>query len=291
MIRTTSGSSRMQPLTVPAPRHSVSIIRSILLVLTLAFSVSIACAQPQSTTVGVKGNEKLLTGSRQWRMMDGSTRRLRFIEFTDQGKSGVFQPPVGPSENKLLGAFAKEEQEIFAALKNGTHKIVAIPGLCLNPDFPSGKLERGAMMEGDYWYGETRSWVNTAGKRVTARLICLTDEDVSLIVGDSVARVPLANLSAPDLTYLARLKLGQADLFAGQVMLNSPSWENSPDFRFAITGEHYAALAKRKGDFEGALASALRHVGSKLKKGDWELESFSEIPLDAPVHPPSNQPP
>ena len=128
------------------------------------------------------------------------------------------------------------------------------------------------------------------GKRITARLICLTDEDVSLLIGDSVSRVPLANLSAPDLAYLDRLKLGQADLFAGQVMLNSPSWENYPDFRFTITGEHYAALAKRGGDFEGALASALRHVGSKLKTGDWELESFSEVPENAPVHPRSDQP-
>ena len=107
-------------------------------------------------------------------MMDGSTRRLRFIEFTDQGKSGVFRPPVGQSENKLLDAFAKEEQEIFAALKNGTHKIVTIAGLCLNPDFPTGKLERlerRAMMDGLYWYGETRSWANTAGKRKRPKII------------------------------------------------------------------------------------------------------------------------
>lgn len=227
----------------------------------------------------------MTTGARQWQLSDGKSLRLRFIGFVNDGKSATFKSSDSASFIKPLSVFTKEEQAVFDSLKSGSLKLVDTPGLCLNPNFPTGKLDPEARENGRYWYGETRFWENAGGKRVKARLVSLTDEDVSVVVEDSVARISLAVLSAPDLAYLDQVKRGKAVFFADRVMLTTSSWENSRLFRFMISGEHYAALAEGKGDFETALASALRHVGSKLKKGDWELERFSEVEISAPVHP------
>ena len=90
----------------------------------------------------------------------------------------------------------------------------------MSPDFPIGKVGRNWIYEFD-WCGETRVWVNTEGKSLTARLICLTDENVALRIGWAIARkAAIANklqiLSPPrlrveldtiDPTYLPRGRL------------------------------------------------------------------------------------
>lgn len=218
---------------------------------------------------------RITTGTRDWRMRDGSIKRLRFINFTNNGKSAEILEPGNRSVVSLL-KFAEEEQEVFKALKDGSLKLVTTPDLCMEPNFPNGKLK---WVEGILHYcGALRTWENANGKHIKARLICLTDMDVSLLMaGDTVGRVRLDNLSPADLAYLERIKSGAEPLYADRKIWPHIGWGDA-DYRIMleITGEHAAALADKGSDFENALASVLQHVASKLEPNQWELDSFVE---------------
>ncbi len=218
---------------------------------------------------------RIITGTRDWRMRDGSIKRLRFINFTNNGKSAEILEPRNRSVVSLL-KFAEEEQEVFKALKDGSLKLVTTPDLCMEPNFPNGKLkwEEGIL----HYCGALRIWENTNGKHIKARLICLTDMDVSLLMaGDTVGRVRLDSLSPADLAYLERIKGGAEPLYADRKMWPHIGWGDA-DHRIMleITGEHAAALADKGSDFENALASVLQHVASKLEPNQWEFDSFVE---------------
>ncbi len=227
-------------------------------------------------------NPEIITGARTWRMADGSTKRLRFTGFMKNGDFGYFQTGNAAPGGKPLSAFAAEEQRFFAEFRNGRFKLVSTPGLCMNPEFPNGKLPDWMKEDPQFWSGETRTWENSHGKRVEARLVCLTDEDVSLMTGENVGRVAMNDLSAADLKYIVSLKGGIERTYSEKVTLNNYGWDGGNSFKIAITGEQYAALAKRGSQFETALAAAIRHVSSKLNPDKWELASFSETRAPIP---------
>ncbi|HEY8962332.1 MAG TPA: hypothetical protein VIM57_09015 [Luteolibacter sp.] len=183
--------------------------------------------------------------------------------------------------SKWLNAFAAEEQPTLAALKKGSVKLATIPGFWLRPDFPTGKVDPARL---DFlMLGETRTWENTNGKRIEAKLISLTDEDVSLLIGDNVARVPLKNLGSTDLAYLERLKRGKEPCYRDKVDISNYGWENNPSHRVRLSGEQCARLAKQGSGFEKALAAAIQYAGSKLDADQWELRSFSESLVPRPA--------
>jgi hypothetical protein len=243
-------------------------MRFILLIFAIGWTGNIARAEPQ-----------IITGARTWRMADGSAQRLRFVGFTRNEQFANFQYGTKP-----LSAFSTEDQAVFAALKNGSLKLTTTPGLCMHPNFPNGKLD--PRMTGDSpWTGETRTWQNISGKRIVARLVCLTDEDVSLLIGDSVGRVPLKDLVPADLAYLERLKGDVERNFAAKVEIGGGGWDGGPYYTISISGEKYASLAKQGSHYEEALAAVLRHVSSKLDREKWELDSFTEARTRPPGGP------
>lgn len=227
-----------------------------------------------------------ITGSRKWRMADGSEQPLRLTRILKDNYGGFQTATV----NKVLSLdlFAKEEQEVFAAVKNGSVKLVTTPGLYMQLDFPTGKMDAGTRYDRGHWVGETRIWKNTDGKSLTSRLICLTDEHVFLLNGDSVGRVPLTGLGPDDQAYIERLKRGEARMFPDRVQILQYGWDGGPSHRARLEGERYAALAEKAGNFEVALAGAMRHVSSKLDPSAFELLNFQEQRVHAPsaMHPP-----
>jgi hypothetical protein len=236
----------------------------------------------------VAGDEpKIITGARSWKMADGSTQRLRFTGFFPKNPNfASFQRGNAAPGGKPLSAFAPQEQAVFAALRDGSLVLTKTPGLCMNPDFPSGKLD--PRMTGDSpWTGETRTWTSTNGKSITARLVCLTDEDVSLLINDTVSRVPLMSLMPDDLAYLERLKGGGARSFVDSVEIHREGWDKGHTYTVSISGERYVALAKQGSRFEEALKAALSHVSSKLDSSKWDLVSFSEELCSPPRETPS----
>jgi len=225
----------------------------------------------------------VITGARSWRMADGTVHRLRFTGFSKDGVYPLFQLPKG-REAKSPSAFAAEDRAVLDALKSGSLKLSTAPGLCMMPDFPNGPIDPDMLHF--QWLGETRTWENTNGKRVEARLICLTDEDVSLLIGGNVARVPLKNLGSSDLAYLERLKRGLEPCFPDRIAVVGYGWERGPSHSVYLSGEQYVRLVKRGGDFEKAFAAVIRYVSSQLDSELWELVSFSESL--APAAPESN---
>lgn len=225
---------------------------------------------------GADTNAEIVTGARTWRMADGTTKRLRFTGFTKNENYGLFQSGNAAPGGKAFKDFAVEEQSAFAAFRSGRLTLVSTPGLCINPDFPTGKLPDWMKEDPQFWLGETRTWENSRGKRIEARLICLTDEDVSLLIGETVSRVPLRELSAADISYLLRLKVGGQRTYSDKVNIGHISWDGGEPYTVAISGEKYAALAKQGSNFEEALKAAIRHAKSKQEVSSLELESFTE---------------
>jgi hypothetical protein len=243
----------------------------VLLLCVLGLGSVVAAGEGASDT-----DAEIVTGSRTWRMADGTTKRLRFTGFTKDERYGLFQSGNSAPGGKALDDFAAEEQAVFAAFRNGKLKLLSTPGLCMNPNFPNGKLPGWMKEDPQFWLGETRTWENTSGKRVEARLICLTDEDVSLLIGETVGRVSLKELGAADIAYLERLKGGGQRTYSDKVRIGGLSWDNGHAYTVSISGEKYAILSKRGSCFEEALEATLRHVSSKLDRSKWELASFSE---------------
>lgn len=223
-----------------------------------------------------QSDAEIVTGARTWRMADGTTNRLRFTGFTKNEQYGLFQSGNAAPGGKAFKDFASEEQAVFTAFRSGKLKLVSTPGLCMNPDFPIGKLPGWMKEDPKFWMGETRTWENSRGKRIEARLVCLTDEDVSLLTGEIVSRVPFKELSDGDIAYLQELKGGGKRTYSDKVNIGQVSWDGGEPYTVAISGEKYAALAKQGSNFEGALKAVFRHIGSKRIGNKLELESFTE---------------
>lgn len=246
----------------------------VVVLLVLGFGSMVAAGQASADA-----DSEIVTGARAWRMADGTTKRMRFTGFTGFTKNenyGQFQSGNAAPGGKAFKDFAAEEQAVFSAFRSGKLKLLSTPGLCMNPDFPTGKLPDWMKQDPQFWLGETRTWENSYGKRVEARLICLTDEDVSLLIGENVSRVPLKELSAADITYLHQLKTGGQRTYSDKVNIGHISWDGGETYTVAVSGEKYAALSKQGSKFEESLEAALRHVGSKQERNKLELESFTE---------------
>jgi hypothetical protein len=221
-------------------------------------------------------DSEIVTGARTWRMADGSTKRLRFTGFAKHEQYGLFQSGNAAPGGKAFKDFSAEEQPVFAAFRSGKLKLASTPGLCMNPDFPTGKIPGWMKEDPQFWMGETRTWENSSGRRVEARLVCLTDEDASLLIGEMVSRVPLKELSDGDIAYLQQLKGGGKRTYSDKVNIGHISWDGGDPYTVAISGEKYAALAKQGSNFEEALKAVFRHIGSKQAGDKLELESFTE---------------
>ncbi len=219
---------------------------------------------------------EIVTGARTWRMANGTTKRLRFTDFIKNKSYGLFQVGNAAPAVKALKDFAAEEQAFFAALRSGKLKLASTPGLCMNPDFPVGKIPGWMKEDPQFWMGEKRTWENSRGKKIEARLVCLTDEDASLLVEDIVSRVPLVELSSGDIDYLQQLKGGRKRTYSDKVNIGHVSWDGGAPYTVAISGERYAALAEQGSNFEVALNAAFRHIESKQAGNKLELESFTE---------------
>jgi hypothetical protein len=226
----------------------------------------------------------LTTGSKPWKMADGSTQRLRLVKLA--GDRGEFQAQAGAVGKMPLSLFAPEEQKIFTELEAGSLKLVATPGLNLHPDMPPGKITADFFEAFTYWIGEKRSWQRKDGKKLEACLINLTEDRVSLIVRDTIYNLPIADLSVADHDYLSRLKRGEARMYAERVDIGGMGYGGTPagNHIVSIPGEHYAALSGKE-DFEKALQAVMDHVGSRLKKDEWSLDSFTEERTDKPIPP------
>ncbi|QJE94762.1 hypothetical protein [Luteolibacter luteus] len=224
----------------------------------------------------------LTTGSRPWKMADGSMQRLRFVKF--EGSGILFQGKIGAAGYMEPGLFAPEEQDAIRALKSGASQLVSTAGLGMHPDFPSGKVSAEDRKIGQYWLGEAREWQHAPGKKVEAQLINLTDDRVSLLAGNSVANFSPAQLGAADLEYLERVKTGKARMYPDIVTIDGLEWGGTNHaYQVVVSGERYVAAAAAEGNFEEALATCVREVAEKLDGKQWKLLSFTEERAPAPV--------
>lgn len=221
---------------------------------------------------------EVITGVRTWHMADGKSRRLKLIQLSPDGRFAYFHD--GKAKGKIppvaIDALVPEERKIMEQLHAGALVLCKEPGLSMRPDMPVGKAPE---LIPQLQAGEAREWRHSSGKSVQARLVNLTDDDVSLLTGESISRVALADLSEADLKYLEGLKKGGATVSgAAPIEVFRHGWEDHPSYTVSLMPDRHASLAQRGSGFEVVLEASLKAVAAKLPAGSWQFLSLEEHP-------------
>jgi hypothetical protein len=226
----------------------------------------------------------VITGVRTWHMADGKSLRMKLLRLSPDGRFAYFHDGKmkGPIPPVAITSLVPEERALLEGLHAGTVSLCKVEGLSMQLNMPTGKVPE--LVEG-LQAGETREWKHVNGKAIQARLVNLTDDDVSLLVGESVSLVAIRDLSEADRGYLEKLKGGNAaTASAGPLEVINQSWDGGPRYSASVSAERFAALAELGSGFEKALDAALKASGEKLPKGGWEFQSLREYVAHRPNH-------
>jgi hypothetical protein len=230
----------------------------------------------------VMAETAVITGVRTWHMTDGKSRRLRLIMLAPDGKHAYFHdgknkgqiPPVA------ISSLVPEERALLEGLHAGTVALCKVDGLSMQLNMPTGKAPE--YLEG-LKAGDTREWKHVNGKSIQARLVNLTDDDVSLLVGESISLVAIRDLSDADREHLEKVKRGNAGMAsAAPLVIVSHRWDGGPGYSASVSAERFAALADLGSGFDKALDAALKAAGEKLPEGAWEFVSLREYTVNRP---------
>jgi len=226
----------------------------------------------------------LITGVRTWHMTDGKSRRLKLLQMSPDGKFAYFHD--GKSKGQIppvaIASLVPEERALLEGLHAGTVSLCKVDGLSMLPNMPTGKVP--GLVE-TLQAGETREWKHVNGKSISARLVNLTDDDVSLLVGEAISLVAIRDLSDADRGYLEKLMRGNAaTASAAPVEVVNFGWDGGQRYSASIQAERFADLAEQGGGFQKALDAVLKAVGEKLPEGAWEFQSLREYTCHRPNH-------
>ena len=232
----------------------------------------------------VMAETTVITGVRTWHMTDGKSRRLKLLQLSPDGKFAYFHdgkakgqiPPVA------ITSLVPEERALLEGLHAGTVSLCKVEGLSMLPNMPTGKVPEH--LEG-LQAGETREWKHVNGKSIQARLVNLTDDDVSLLVGETVSLVAIRDLSDADREHLEKVKGGKGTTSsAAPLEVVNHGWDGGPRYSASVSAERFAVLAELGSGFEKALDAALKAAGEKLQEGTWEFQSLREYTSSRPNH-------
>ena len=226
----------------------------------------------------------VITGVRTWHMTDGKSRRLKLLQMSPDGNFAYFHD--GKSKGQIppvaINSLVPEERALLEGLHAGTVKLCKVEGLSMQLNMPTGKVPE--LIEGLH-AGETREWKHVNGKSIPARLVNLTDDDVSLLVGETVSLVAIRDLSEADRDYLDKLKGGKTPTAsAAPLEVINHGWDGGPTYSASLPAERFAVLAEQGSGFEKALDAALKAAGEKLPEGAWEFQSLKESNSVRPNH-------
>ena len=230
----------------------------------------------------VMAESTVITGVRTWHMTDGKARRLRLIQLSPDGKFAYFHD--GKSKGQIppvaIDLLVPEERTLLEGLHAGTVTLCKVKGLSMLPNMPTGKVPE--IVE-TLQAGETREWKHANGKSIQARLVNLTDDDVSLLVGETISLVALKDLSDADRKHLETVKGGNAALAsAGPIEVVNQGWDGSPSYSASVGAERFAELAELGSGFETVLDAVLKAAEEKLPEGKWEFLSLREYTCHRP---------
>jgi hypothetical protein len=249
--------------------------------LILSALLGLALAVPLvNQAMGEEVLPKVTTGSKTWSMADGGTRKLRFVEFGKHPDIATFQWGAAPG-GIPLATFSAESRTFLDAIRDGRIKLLKTPGLSAEANFPSGPLRDPFVR--DYRVGILREWTHRNGRKVTASMINLTDEVVSLLIGDKVWNLAMEDVSEADRQYLEEVKAGKERTEPLRVSLGRHSWEKENGRDVSISG--YQVLGEPANDrrFEEAMARAIATVSSKLERDYWEFHELREVQVSRPL--------
>jgi hypothetical protein len=224
--------------------------------------------------VSAMAEPAVITGVRDWHLTDGRSRRLKLIQLTADGKFAYFQDgrSKGPIPAVPVDSLVPEERALLADVHAGRVTLCKVKGLNMTPVGPSGKVRPD-----DWPGGDVREWRHVNGRTITARLVNLADDEVSLLVKDTVSKVAIRDLSAGDAAYLDKLKRGAEEVvLSAEATLYCAAWDGSPSFRAEVSHKKYVALADLGSGFEDAMRAALKEAEEKLPEGAWQFVGLEE---------------
>ncbi|MEK7951965.1 hypothetical protein [Luteolibacter soli] len=224
----------------------------------------------------------VITGVRTWHMTDGKSRRLKLIMLTPDGKHAYFSDGKNKGQIPAVAveSLVPEEREVLEGVHSGKVTLCKVEGLSMQLSWPTGKAPEYLV---GLQAGEAREWKHVSGKAIQARLVNLTDDDVSLLVGETFSLVAIRDLSEADRQHLEKVKRGNVTVaFSGALELLNGGWDKGPSYSVSVSSERFAALGELGGDFQKALNASLKAAGEKLPEGKWKFISLSEYTCSRP---------
>lgn len=212
-------------------------------------------------------------------MADGSTRKLRFVEFGKNPALATFQWGAAPG-GMLLSDFSAESRAFLDAIRDGRIKLLKTPGLSALADFPAGPVRHDPLFY--QRVGVLRDWTRLDGRKVQACMINLNDEVVSLVIGEKVWNLATSDLSDTDLRYLDEVKAGRERTVPLIVPLTGYPWAHDKELIISANGHQVIGEPANDRRFEEALTRVIAMVGAKLDKACWEFHELRELEVTKP---------
>ncbi|MES2997271.1 MAG: hypothetical protein V4733_10725 [Verrucomicrobiota bacterium] len=236
----------------------------------------LCCAVISLLAMKSQGQENVITGIRTWRLADGTAKRLQLVYVPENASAAYFSASPGKKNLPVpMARFSPEDQSVLREVASKKTRLCLAHEIPMRLDFPVGPAKLSA--SDFYLGGDLREWKHADGKSILARVVNLTDEDVSLLAQRSISRVALSDLSPEDIAYLERLKRKKESVLQiGDVQVEAGGWEGGPSHYVLIDYEEFVDFAKLPAGFEIALETALETAEKAFPPDTWKLAEFTE---------------
>jgi len=218
--------------------------------------------------------KEVITGLRTWRFTDGS--ELRAGLHTAKDGNAVLttnnrKPPIPfgkfiPEHRKILEQVAGGEVELLEDPRSGVQNYISV-----RTEDPDWVLRHSLI-------GRERGWTRRDGKTAKGSLVNITDDEIHLLIGDTIWKMMVADMSDADLAYLDGINRGTEQAFPARLdvslYLPVPAGKDG-HMNLWIDGARFMD-SKPVLNFEGALAKAKAEISAKMAPTAWSLRQVEE---------------
>ena len=223
---------------------------------------------------GAASAKEVITGLRTWKFTDGSELRAGLRTAKD-GKAVLTtshrNPPIPfekfiPEHRKILEAIVSGEVELLEDPRSGVGNYISV-----KTEAPDQVLRLAVI-------GRERIWTRKDGKTAKGSLLNITDDEIHLLIADSIWKMRVADMTVADLDYLEGINRGTEQAIPAR--LDVPGFLPVPGdkpghIRLSVDGARFMD-SKPVISFEDALARAKAEISSKMAATAWSLHQVQE---------------
>lgn len=215
-----------------------------------------------------------ITGVREWVFADGSKERARIRVW--EGKVWV-GGDGRQSWKKEIDRSIPGQKEILEGIEAGRIHMVA-PKIQYSVKTPSGDIDPSNYERPELQVGKEREWMRTDGKSAKGALFNLADDEIAIIIGDQVWKIPVVSLGLEDRAYLDRVARDEEQLYpfsvsCPRIIYANNEFEEAP---LRISGERFLDAPAVPISFEEVYKRVDERLSAKVDRKSWELFKMTE---------------